>query len=261
MNNQPKENGQQWKKIKYELPIFQKYFKGIPPMALIYKLEELQEIRKSDLEELLSEYGLINHFPFFEEISKWLPAFKDSTSYTKEYLNKIKSYQKEEISLIQFSESLKKKQIKGCEIKFNLKGRKLKENKGKISITNPDILEEIGEILYSSLVEKKIQQGIPKELINHKFGEEKGRPKSAYYQALFSFGLLNYLNNETELKSGNSFISNDQGKFIYDFLEYTNFLIIDSSKVLKEEYIRTMLINYKKTFSHLFPEWLGKDNN
>jgi len=230
-----------------------KYFHIIVPISLIYELEELEEIKKTDLEELLSDYGLINHSAFFEELSKWLPAYLDLKLYNKYYMKGIESSHNETLSLIHLSESMKSNQIERIEIKFTLKGIPLKENKRKISISNPDILEEIGEIIYSRFVEERIQEGLSsKEVIFHEFkkGKPKGRPKSAIHQAFFSFGLLEYLNNETELKSGSNFISNDQGKFIYDFLEFSDLLTIDSSKVLKEEYIRTLLFNYKEKYQY-----------
>ena len=66
-------------KSNINLATFQKYFQGIPPMSLMYDLEGI-EIRKADLEELLSEYGLNRYFPFFEDLSKWLQVFPEFRS-------------------------------------------------------------------------------------------------------------------------------------------------------------------------------------
>jgi hypothetical protein len=228
-------------KSNNNLATFQKYFKGIPPISLMYDLEKV-EIRKADLEELLSDYGLSKHFLFFEELSKWIPPYQDLIFHNKEYWKEIELSHLEELSLIHLSESMKNNQIESIEIKFTAKDK----TKGNFELKIPDLLEEIGEMLYFHFVEERIQQGISSnEVIFSKGETKKGKPNSTFFQALISFGLLQYLNNETELKSGSNFISNDQGKFIYDFLEYSNFLPVESSKVLQEEYIRTLLNNYK----------------
>ena len=226
-------------KSNNKLSLFQKYFQGIPPISLMYDMEKV-EIRKDDLEELLSEYGLIKHFQFFEELSKWLQIFPEILQYNKDFGKEIEIEQKEEFSLIELSEALKNDQIDFLEMKFSSK-----DKKGKIKISVPELLLQLGEIIYFHFVEERNNESFINAIKFLKTKKHIGKPNSTYYQALISFGLLHYLNNETELKSGSNFISNDQGKFIYDFLEFTSFLPVESSKVLQEEYIRTLLNNYK----------------
>lgn len=233
-----------------------KYFRGIPPFSLMHDLEKV-EIRKADLEELLSEYGLNKNFQFFEDLVKWIPSIQISIKKEKEIELDNFEQNNQYFDLFTLVMALQDEQIEQIELKYTTNGLMKGKNyvhfnsalkNGKIIISNSVLLTWIGNILYSEFTKlnEEIHEGNEDEVIViHKDDAKKGKPNSTYYQALISFGLLQYLNNETELKSGSNFISNDQGKFIYDFLEFSNFLPVESSKVLKEEYIRTLLNNYK----------------
>jgi hypothetical protein len=217
------------------------------------KFDEIK-INKADLEELLSEYGLSKKYQFFEELSKWLPKLQYYVKMDKESTLQDIEFNQQYFDLFELVMALQDEQIEKIELKYTTNGLMKGKNdvhfisplkNGKIIISNSVLLGWLGEILYSGIENLNFQDESPKEVVIKKEEKKKGKPNSTYYQALISFGLLHYLNNETELKSGSNFISNDQGKFIYDFLEFTSFLPVESSKVLQEEYIRTLLNNYK----------------
>jgi hypothetical protein len=77
----------------------------------------------------------------------------------------------------------------------------------------------------------------------------KGRKNKNLILAKFIVNILDYLNNETPLKSANNkVISNKQAVFIYDFFTYKYFIIPPPIELINEDkamYVRDILSNFK----------------
>jgi hypothetical protein len=208
-----------------------------------------------ELNELLQDYDLSNWQGVFAELA--IKQFRRNilNDFNKKYERKVRKIKDEETQIIKASMALNKKGVSSLKIVIS-------DSKGKqdFVLYNPTLINHIGKLLYEKYYAEPVKD--PSIIFLIEGDPIKGRqfsksflamgwqkpwinPRNKRMQASLSRDIQNFLDNETELKRGNSFISNEQARFIYDFLELTDSLGIESSKVLKEEYIRTLLYNYK----------------
>ena len=144
----------------------------------------------------------------------------------------------EEVDLVNLSNEIRNEKIKWIEIKAS--------NGQKIKLTDKFILDRRSDIITNTFYEeslKKIMSDNPFPL--KKFEKKKGRRKDKLHLAFICYRIRNFLNEETNMNPNSAFISNEQARFIIDFLESTKVIHPDLNKVLDEEYIRTLLKNYK----------------
>lgn len=215
--------------------LFKKYHPFIDILAAEHKAVLFDE---NELKELLKEYNLLMHFELFKDITKWALSIIEHGNDTTEIRNQNNLCFNESIDLVSLMFQLRKKEIKQIEITPN-PGNKFK-------ITSEDILDKLGEILmyYFPRMEFCETDSEGRQLVPKK-KKKLGKPNTAYYRASLCFMLLNILNNETHLKSLGKIISNEQGRFIFSLLVIAKVLNPEIIDVLEEDYIRSLIYNYK----------------
>ena len=195
------------KPIKDYVPCqFQKYFPLVFPYSII---REGVEINEEQLREILKEYNLITHFELFRDLANWLPVYFHIVDYNKEFNKEVDEWHNQKMDLIEISKALKKDKIGWIEIKSNIGD--------KIKISDNSLLGRLGEIIFDEYYKKAIKSGMPKEKkFWTKNSKQTGKPNQKRDLAMLCYMLLNFLNNETTLKSKDKFLSNEQGRFIFD---------------------------------------------
>lgn len=221
--------------------LFQKYY---PYLDIIDEESEGLVYDENELNELLKEYNLLMHFELFKDIAKWSLSIIDAENEITVIRNQDDLRFNESIDLVSLMFQIRKNKIKWIEITPNI-GNKFK-------ITTEDILEKIGEILmyYFPRMEFCEDDSEGRRLVPKK-KKKLGKPNSAYPLATLCFMLLKILNNETHLKSESKIVSNDQGRFIFRLLVLSKVLNPEQINVLEEDYIRSLLNNYKNKIPEL----------
>jgi len=215
--------------------LFQKYHPYIDILAGEYEAVLFDE---NQLKELLKEYNLLIHFELFKDIASYaLRIIEDGKEWSVVRTQNTIRFN-ESIDLVSLMFQLRKKEIGWIEITPNY-GNKFK-------ITSEDILEKLGEILmyYFPRMEFCEADSEGRQLVPKK-KKKLGKPNSSSDLAALCYMLVNILNNETTLKSEVKIISNIQGRFIFDFLVLAKILDPALNNTLDEEYIRSLLYNYK----------------
>lgn len=221
--------------------LFQKYFPYIDILADEYDAVLFDE---NDLSSLLNDFNLLSHFELFKDIAKYaLRIIEDDKDGNKvRTLNAIRF--NESIDLVSLMFQLRKKEIGWIEITPNV-GNKFK-------ITSEEILDKLGEILMDRFPRMEFCEDgrVGRQLVPKK-KKKLGKPNSTSQLAALCYMLLNILNNETTLTSEGKILSNEQGRFIFDFLVLAKVLDPISINTLDEEYIRSLLYNYKDKIPEL----------
>ena len=221
--------------------LFQKYYPYIDILAGEYDVVLFDE---NGLKDLLIKYNLLIHFELFKDIASYaLRIIEDDEEWSEIRAQDIICFN-ESIDLVSLMFQLRKKEIGWIEITPNV-GNKFK-------ITSEDILDKLGEILmyYFPRMEFCEDDSEGRQLVPKK-KKKLGKPNSTYQLAALCYMLLNILNNETTLTSEGKILSNEQGRFIFDFLVLAKVLDPVSINTLDEEYIRSLLYNYKDKIPEL----------
>jgi len=201
------------------------------------KISNGENIINLDLEELLELYGLSEWRQVFYDLAIILLKQRIYSDINIQFRETFIRLLKDENEIINASKALKKKNISSLKLIIS-SGNK---NQSFV-LKEPQLINHIGKLLYQEYNTKPKKLGYSTETLIPYIT----KINKAEWQAFISYQILNFLDKETELKrKKNIFISNEQARFIYDFLELSNFLKIETSKVRKEEYIRTLLYNYK----------------
>jgi hypothetical protein len=199
---------------------------------------------ENQLKELLKEYNLLIQFELFKDIAGYaLRIIEDGKEWSVARTKNTIRFN-ESIDLVSLMFQLRKKEIGWIEITPNF-GDKFK-------ITSEDILDKLGEILMDRFPRMEFCEdgGVGRQLVPKK-KKKLGKPNSTYQLAALCYMLLNILNNETTLTSEGKILSNEQGRFIFDFLVLAKVLDPISVNTLDEEYIRSLLYNYKDKIPEL----------
>lgn len=217
--------------------LIKEYFGHLAMMIILYG--EGKEIDELELKDLLNDYGIENHFEIFKFLATWIPVYVKSWKIKKEDdFETIEGFN-ERIDLVNLSKKINKgEKIKWLEIKSN--------DGDKFRINDFMLIFDIGEIFKKKFYEDIIGMGYPKEKYYwEKLMKPKGKPNSNLRLAWLTFKLQRFLNVHTNLKAWDRIISNEQARFIFEFFQFTHVLKPDSINVSDEEYIRTLLNNYK----------------
>ena len=224
-------------KDKYIPTLLAKYFNYIDVLQLKYDEKSVvneANINEEELKELLQDYGLLFHYNLFKDIAIWYPIFLYTWERNDSFMKAGREKSDQIIELVNFAKELKSSEPSWIE---------LRTNKGdKIRISERHICNQLGKIIFKEFYEKPIKDGFPKDPIFWQKNKKKtGKPNSKIHIAWICFRLVEFLNNETQLKNEGSLISNEQGRFIFEFLKFTKVLKEESISVLEEDYIRTFM--------------------
>jgi hypothetical protein len=214
-----------------------------------YVPDKLENINEQELKDLLTYYELIPHIDLFKDLAKMIPDIMEEYQSGKEYLKVRDELYNEAIDLVNFSIRLMGMEIGWIEIKSNL-GDSIKIQK----------MQNL--LLFGNYIYNGFKSFLPySEIFQHRqFNQEgdenkysktlkkKGRQSSKFALAWLVMHILNFLNKETTLKTDKVKVTNQQARFIYDFLCFAKAIQPDSTSVLDEEYIRSMINNYQKVF-------------
>ncbi len=229
------------------LALYRKYFPNISPTRLV-SFEPLI-FEEEELSGLLQIYRLSSHFPIFSRLAMIAPSFVSSWKHSHHMVNALNEINNQEVDLINLAWKLKTGKVGWIELRCNT------GDKVKLSYLASTL--ELGEAImerFSNIEEEKNLGKLKKE------PKEIGRPSRMESIQQLIVDILVYLDRESNLRCGDSLISNKQAGFISDFLKFAKVIEPDSTKVLDEEYIRTTLNNYKakypEVFISLFPKHL-----
>ncbi|MBV5342838.1 hypothetical protein JZU68_04215 [bacterium] len=218
--------------------IHSEFKKYCPFVDVIVDGDDSINVDENELKVLLNEYNLLKHFELFKDIANYTLRIVEDGKEWSEVRTQNAIRFNESIDLVSLMFQLRKKEIGWIEITPNI-GNKFK-------ITSEDILDKLGEILmyYFPRMEFCEADSEGRQLVPKK-KKKLGKPNSTYPLASVCFMLLNILNNGTQLKAEGKIISNEQGRFIFGLLVLAKVLNPDSINVLEEDYIRSLIYNYK----------------
>jgi hypothetical protein len=225
--------------LDYQQILYLKYFRGITPTSMI-DVKPLV-IDEGELKALLQSYGLESHFTILSKLASLTSSFLNHWKKGKDLMNALDEIHNQEIDLLNLAWMLKTGKVSWLELVCN--------TGDKVKLTHLASILELGEAINIRFSNIKSQDELTKL---EKTTRKKGKPPSKMPLQKLSFKILKYLNNETDLKSGDSFISNKQANFIFDFLQLAEAIKPDSTIVLDAEYIRTLLNNYKAKFPEFY---------
>jgi len=203
--------------------------------------KQLLAFNENELKKLLQNFGLSEHYPIFSKLASLASGFQESWKFGNNLMKNLDELDNQEIDLLSFAWNLILKKISWIEI--------ICSSGEKVKLTYPSTIHELGEAINQKFSNIKNQDELKKLKKNIR---NKGRIPSKEPIQHLSLYILAYLNHETLLKSGNTLISNKQARFIFDFLLLTKVIKLDTTKVLDEEYIRTLLNNFKTKYPETF---------
>lgn len=218
------------------LALFNKYFGSIRIGSHIPY--EPAQFNEEELRYLLKDYGIDKHIEVFKILSAIVPYFIESWGKSDDTIRVLEEINNQEIDLIKLALKLRTGNIGWVELRCN--------TGDKVKLTYLATVLQLGEVIIESMT--NLSYGEEANDLK-KFTKKKGKPYTKLPIQVLSTSILNFLNNETSLKSGDAVISNQQGRFIKEFLEFAKVLDPDATSVQDEEYIRTLLNNYRRNKS------------
>ncbi len=211
--------------------LYLEYFPGITQTSMI-NVKPLA-INVEELQELLQTYGIENHYSIFSKLASLALSYQNHWKHSIKLMNEFDELDNQEIDLLCLAWNLILKKVSWIEI--------ICSSGEKVKLTYPSSIHEFGEAInqkFSNLTNQTELASLKKNI------KKKGRLPSKMHLQILIFRILKYLNNETNLKSGDTLISNKQANFIFDFLQFSKVIKPDSTSILDQEYIRTSLNNF-----------------
>jgi hypothetical protein len=217
--------------------LYRKYFRGISPNPFA-PLQPF-DFKETDLKYLLQGYKLESHFPIFSRLASLASYYVQSWKDEDENRNVIDKIVNQEIDLINLAFELKEGRVSWIELRCN--------TGDKVKLSHVASVMELGETILESFNLLTEQKDLAKLTKRQK---KKGKPHKMMPIQNLIFGILRYLDKETELNCNGKLITNEQTRFIFEFLQLSK--VIEPNSTFDEEYIRTTLNNFKAKYPEFF---------
>jgi len=217
--------------------LYRKYFRGISP----YPFAPFQplDIKEADLKYLLQEYKIESHFPIFNNLVSLAFHYVQSRKDENENRIVIDEVINQEIDLINLALKLQAGNVGWIELRCN--------TGDKVKLSHVSSTIELGEAIMESFTTLSEEAGMAKLA---KRQRKKGKPNKMMPIQKLIFDILKYLDKETEMKCNGKFITNEQTRFILEFLKLSQ--VIEPNSPYDEEYIRSTLNNFKAYIPEIF---------
>lgn len=217
--------------------LYRKYFRGISPNPFA-PLQSF-DFKEADLIYLLQGYKLESHSPIFNILASLAFHYVKSRKEENENRIVIDEVINQEIDLVNLALKLQAGNVGWIELRCN--------TGDKVKLSHVSSTIELGEAIMESFTTISEEAGMAKLA---KRQRKKGKPHKMMPIQNLIFDILKYLDKETELKCNGKLITNEQTRFIFEFLQLSQ--VIEPNSPYDEEYIRTTLNNFKVYMPELF---------
>lgn len=219
------------------LVIYRKYFRGISPNSAVPF--EPFAFKEADLKYLLQECKLESHFPIFSRLASIASYYVQTWKTQKEWRDAFDEINNQEIDLLNLAWKLKTGNVGWIELRCN--------SGDKVKLSYPSSILELGEAIMEGFSNIDKEEDLTKL---ERRTKKKGKPPEMMPIQNLIFDILKYLDRETELKCNGKLITNEQTRFIFEFLQLSK--VIEPNSTFDEEYIRTTLNNFKVKYPEFF---------
>lgn len=219
------------------LNVYRKYFRGISPNSAVPF--EPFDFREADLGYLLKEYKLESHSPIFSRLASHASYYVKTWKQGQNLRNTLVEIYNQEVDLVNLAWKLETGKVGWIELRCN--------TGDKVKLSYPSSIQGFGEAILTTFSNVCTEEDLARL---EKKQNRKGKPPVMMPIQNLIFDILKYLDKETELKCNGKLITNEQTRFIFEFLQLSQ--VIEPNSPYDEEYIRTTLNNFKVYMPELF---------